>query len=146
MKKRSVGKKLSRGSGARRALFRALIRAQVLYGKIITTKTKAKLIQGKLDKVINLAKKKDLASRRRLYAILGNDRVITDILFQKVAPNFLDRVGGYTKLTNLPRRRGDQAEMARLEWAKEINEDDKKKKTKKDTKTKGKEKKKDTKK
>ncbi len=136
MKKRSVGKKLSRGSGARRALFRSLIRAQVLHGKIVTTKTKAKLVQRKIDKIINLAKKQDLASRRRVYALLGNNREIADLLFQKVAPNFKDRYGGYTRITNLPRRRGDAAEIAKLEWVKEIGDAVKKKKAKKETKIK----------
>lgn len=137
MRKRFAGKKLSRSSGARRALFRALIRAQVLHGKIVTTKTKAKLVQKQLDKIINLTKKGGLAKRRQVYAKLGNDREVTDLLFQKVAPNFKDRVGGYTRIINLPKRRGDAAEIARIEWVKDLGLGGKKEKgKKKETKTK----------
>ncbi len=135
MKKRVVGKKFSRGSGARRSLFRSLIRALVLHGAIVTTKAKAKVIQKQIDRIVNIAKKGTVAKRRQVYAILGNDRKTTDGLFKKIAPNFSDRVGGYTRIVNLPRRRGDAAEMARLEWVKEIVvKDTVKKKSKKDKK------------
>lgn len=121
MRKRFVGKKLSRSSGARRAVFRSLVRALVLSGKIETTKTKANILGKKIDKLINLSKKRTLEARRRLLADLGNDREITDLLFEKIAPNFRDQRGGYTRITNLPRRRGDAAAMARIEWVKEIS-------------------------
>lgn len=120
MKKRIKGRKFSRGSGARRALFRALIRAQVAHGRIVTTKVKAKVVQKQIDKLVNLAKDGSVFKRRKVYAVLGNDRKTTDDLFLKIAPIFSDRVGGYTRIVNLPRRRGDAAEMARLEWVKEI--------------------------
>ncbi len=120
MKKRVYGKKLSRGQGARRALFRGLIRALVAEGAIVSTKAKIKTVQPQVEKVVNLAKKKGVYNRRRVYAILGNDRQTTDSLFNQVGPKFTDRVGGYTRAVNLPRRRGDNAEMAKLEWVKEI--------------------------
>ncbi len=120
MKKRVFKKKLSRGSGARKALFRALIRAQVANGKIVTTKTKAKIIQKKIEKLINIAKQGKVDKRRQVYSILGNDRTTTDLLFSEIVPAFNDRSGGYTRITNLPRRRGDSAEIVRIEWSKEI--------------------------
>lgn len=139
MKKRIKGRKLSRGQGARRALFRSLIRALIVYGRIVTTKAKAKTVQKQVDKLVNLAKKDSVAKKRRVYAILGNDRRTSDYLFNKIAPIFKDRVGGYTRILYLPRRRGDAAEMARLEWVKEIrlsvedkSDKSKKKKTKED--------------
>ena len=120
MKKRVYGRKFSRGQGARKALFRSLLRALVAEGSIVTTKAKAKTVQKKAEKILNLAKDKNIAKRRQVYAILGNDRMTTDKLFEKIAPQFVDRVGGYTRIIHLPRRRGDLAEIARLEWAKEI--------------------------
>ena len=120
MKKRVFGRKLSRGRGARRALFRSLIRALVIHGAIVTSKAKAKTIQRQIDKIMGLAKEKGVAKRRQVYAILGNDRETSDNLFNKIAPMFSDRVGGYTRIVNLPRRRGDAAEMAKLSWVKEV--------------------------
>jgi large subunit ribosomal protein L17 len=130
MKKRVYGRKFSRGQGARKALLRSLLRALVAEGSIVTTKAKAKTVQKKAEKILNLAKDKNIAKRRRVYAILGNDRMTTDKLFEKIAPQFEDRVGGYTRIIHLPRRRGDLAEIARLEWVKAIVSVDAKKQTK----------------
>lgn len=126
MKKRVFGKKFSRGSGSRRALYRSLIRALVTSGKIVTTKHKAKAVQKHVEKVVNLSKAKTVSKNRMVYKILGNDRYTTDILFSKVSKEFADRVGGYTRIIPLPRRRGDSAEMARLEWVKDISSVEKK--------------------
>lgn len=120
MKKRVFGRKLGRSSGSRRALFRSQTRALIMHGSIETTQTKAKTVQRQIEKLVNLAKGKGVAKMRKVYAILGNDRETADNLFNKIAPNFTDRVGGYTRIVNLGRRRGDASEMARLEWVKEI--------------------------
>ena len=116
MKKRKFGRKLSRGSGARKALYRSLIRALVEHGSITTTKIKAKTIQRDVEKIVNVAKSDSVAARRRVYAKLGNDRKTTDNIFKLIAPKFSVKKGGYTRIINLPRRRGDFAEMARFEW------------------------------
>lgn len=120
MKKRKFGKKLSRGSGSRKALYRSLVKALVAHGSIKTTKPKAKYVQRKIERIINLAKKDTVAKRRQVYAYLGNDRETTDSIFKKIVPLFRDRKGGYTRIINLPRRVGDNAEMARIEWVKEV--------------------------
>ena len=120
MKKRVLGRKFSRGQGARRALFRSLIRALVFHGSIETTKAKAKTIQREVGRVINMAKVGGVSAQRRVYAKLGNDNKTTKALFEKIAPVFDGRTGGYTRIIALPRRRGDAAEMARLEWVEEI--------------------------
>lgn len=123
MKKRILGRKFSRGQGARRALFRSLIRALVSNGSIETTKAKAKTIQREVGRVVNMAKTGGVSAQRRVYAKLGNDKKTTKGLFEKVVPVFDGRTGGYTRIINLPRRRGDAAEMARLEWVEEIQSD-----------------------
>jgi large subunit ribosomal protein L17 len=122
MKKRKFGWKLSRGAGARRALYRSLIRALVEHGSITTTKVKAKAIKRDVEKIINIAKKDSVATRRKIYARLGNDRKTTDKIFKVVAPKFSARKGGYTKTINLPRRKGDYAEMVRFEWTEAMTE------------------------
>ena len=120
MKKRVFGRKFSRGSGGRRALFRSLIRALVSEGSIVTTQSKAKTVRHQTEKIVSLTKKGGVEARRRVYSLLGNDRDTTDRLFKKIAPNFKDRAGGYLRIVKLPSRRGDAAGMARLEWVKEI--------------------------
>ena len=130
MKKRVYGRKLSRERDSRRALFRSLIRALVEYGKITTTKAKAKAIQASTDKLVNLSKQGSISAKRRLYALLGNDKKTTKTLLEKIAPAFSDRKGGYTRMITLPRRRGDAAEIARIEWVKSIIETTEKPETK----------------
>ena len=111
MNKKIFGKKMSRGRSAREALFASLIRSLVLVGKIVTTKTKAKAINGQLGKYIHLAKKGSLGSRRKILAELKNDKKTVSSLFGKKFKS--------TKIINLPPRKGDNAQMVRIE----LNED-----------------------
>jgi large subunit ribosomal protein L17 len=92
----------------------------ILNGKIKTTMAKAKAIQGDLEHMITLAKKADIASRRRALAYLDNQRKVADILFQQVGTFFKTRTSGFTRITSLPARRGDNAKMARIEWTEKI--------------------------
>ena len=116
MRKKVFGRQLSRSRKARRALIRSLIKALIVNGKITTTKAKVKFVQGQVDKLVTLAKKENLSARRKVLAFLGNDRKTNDLFFSKVVPVFKDRKSGFTRLTLLPRRKGDNAEMAILEW------------------------------
>src|SRR3972149_5461970 len=102
MRKKVFGRHLSRGRKSRVALFRSLIRALVLNGKIVTTKAKAKAIVPLAEKLVVLGKEGSVASRRRILAALGNDREITDILFSKVALAFTKRTGGFIILVKPP--------------------------------------------
>ena len=120
MRKMVFGKKLSRGKKGREALLRSLVRAIIVNGKVVTTKAKAKATIGQIDKLITLAKKGTLDSRRRALAFLGNDRETTDRVVNILAPSFSQRNSGYTKIILLPPRKGDGAQMARLEWVDEI--------------------------
>ena len=123
MKKRIYGKKLGRSTTARRALFRSLTRSLVLHGSIKTTKAKAMFLKRQVDSLVKYAKKDDVASRRRIYAKLANDRLLTDLIVKKVARSISRRNGGFTRVISLPVRRGDKAEMARIEWVEEIKKD-----------------------
>lgn len=116
MRKMVFGRKLSRGKKGREALFRSLIRAMIISGKIVTTKAKAKAIVGQIDKLVTTAKENSLSGRRRVLAYLGNDRKTVDKFFREVVPNLSGRNSGYTRLFSLPPRRGDAAELTRMEW------------------------------
>ncbi len=122
MRKMVFGRKFSRGKKGREALLRSLVRSIVVSNKIVTTKAKAKGIQAQLDKLVTLAKKGTLASRRQILAYVGNDKKTTDTLVNKIVPSFGDRKSGFTRITNLPSRLGDGAQMARLEWVEAIKE------------------------
>jgi len=126
MRKMVFGRKLSRGRKAREALFRSLIKALIISGKINTTKAKAKAIQADIDKLITLAKKGTLSAERRVSAILGNNRALAQIVTQKISKAFASRTSGFTKITLLSRRKGDAAEMARIEWVEKISLEEKK--------------------
>jgi large subunit ribosomal protein L17 len=120
MKKKVFGRQLSRSRPAREALFASLIRAMILGGKMVTTRAKAKAMQGELEKIVTLAKKGDLAGRRRVLARLDNADDAVKALYQNVVPAFSDKNSGYSRLIPLPTRKGDRAEMVRMEWTEKI--------------------------
>ena len=117
MKKKVFGKKLGRERDSRRALFRSLIRSLVKHGKIKTTKAKAKSMLPSLEKLISKAKTGTVANKRLVYSRLGNDRQTADFLFGQAAKSFSTRKSGFVRVTNLPRRKGDNAEMVTMEWS-----------------------------
>ena len=120
MKKRVFGRYFSRGGGARKALFRSLISALVLNGKIQTTKARAKAIQPEIDKLIATAKKDSISARRTLSSFFAGDRKIVFEITDSIAPALKDNLGGATRAIPLPPRKGDAAQMVRLEWAVEM--------------------------
>jgi large subunit ribosomal protein L17 len=91
-----------------------------LSGKIVTTRAKAKAVQGEIEKFVTLSKKGDLASRRRALARLDNKLDATKALFENVGPSFAKRQSGFTRIIALPRRVGDNAKMVRVEWTETI--------------------------
>lgn len=116
MKKKVFGRYLSRERDTRRALFRSLTRALVLYGKIETTKAKAKAVIPFIENLVKTLKKDSLAARRKAIGNLANDKVTIGLLTKNVLPG-LEGKTVYTKITPLPVRRGDSADMVRLEWS-----------------------------
>lgn len=116
MRKKVFGKQLSRATSTRRALFRSLLKALIVNGKIVTTKAKAKAIQGYIDKFLNRTRVKSLFSVRKAYSGLGNAKDELEILYSKVIPSLGNRKSGFTRIVNLPERKGDNAEIVRLEF------------------------------
>ena len=131
MRKKVFGQKLSRGRGSRKALTRSLVRALAIHGSIETTKSKAKYVRRDIDRLMSLAKKGDVNSKRKVYALLGNDRKISDRLFALADKSFKDVKSGFTKTSFVKKRTGDNAEIVKLSWTKTIALDDSKDKKKK---------------
>lgn len=120
MRHRKKGKKLSRDKAQRKALFKNLARSFFLnQGKIKTTLAKAKAVQSHIEKMITRAKKGDLASRRWLFRYFQDEDFVNQIV-EDFGKKMEKKPGGYTKITKLKKRRGDNATIARLGLTKEI--------------------------
>ena len=114
MRHRRKGRKLSRTASHRRATLRNLATALFRHGRIKTTTAKAKELRPYAEKLITLARRGDLHSRR-LVARRIQDRGVLSRLFDDIAPRYLERPGGYTRILKLGHRKGDAAEMALIE-------------------------------
>ena len=101
-------------SAHRRAMLRNATTSLFKNGQIDTTEPRAKEIVSVAEKMITLAKKGDLASRRTALAYLTEEDVVTK-LFGEIAAKYADRQGGYTRIIRLDQRRGDAAQMARIQ-------------------------------
>ena len=108
------GKKLSRSSGHRKALYRNLVQSLVEHERITTTLAKAKAVRPVAEQLITRAKKQDLAARRAVISFLPTSAA-ADKVYEVLAPRFADRPGGYTRIIKVGRRTGDGVEMAVLE-------------------------------
>ncbi len=114
MRHKVAGRKLSRSTDHRIALFRNLVTDLLRYEKIVTTEPKAKEVQSMAEKVITLGKKKDLHARRQALSFVY-EKAVVDKLFTELGPRYAERPGGYTRVTKLGPRLGDGAPMAQLE-------------------------------
>lgn len=114
MRHRVAGRKLSRPTGHRIAMYRNLVTDLLRYGKIVTTEAKAKEIRGMAEKIITLGKDGSLPARRRALSFV-NDKKVVAKLFDELGPRYTARPGGYTRIIKLQPRIGDGAPMARLE-------------------------------
>lgn len=114
MRHRVKGKALSRNTKQRKALFKGMLRSLFEEGAIETTETKAKVIRRLADKVITKAKPRTLNARRTLEQFFGSKQTVNRIV-DSVVPAVEDRTSGFTTLTRLGRRRGDDAPMVKLE-------------------------------
>ena len=104
-------RKLGRPTAHRNAMLRGLVTYLLENGQIETTLTRAKEVRSEAEKMITLAKKNTLASRRQALAYITKEDVVSK-LFSEIAPKYADRNGGYTQTYKLGPRRGDAAEMA----------------------------------
>lgn len=131
--------KLNRTSSHRRCMFANMLKSLIDTGRIETTLPKAKALRSYADKMITLAKKNTLATRRRAISDLmirfnpltdkearsarkgdtsayNTDRKVIDKLFGELGPRFSERNGGYTRIVKSYNRVGDNAQMCIIEY------------------------------
>lgn len=97
-------------------LYRSLATALIDHGRIQTTSAKTKSLSSYISKLITIAKKQDLASRRELRSSIGEKA--TAKLFKEIAPSLSERRGGYIRIIRTGRRPSDGAAMAFIEFVK----------------------------
>lgn len=96
-----------------------LVLSLVQHGHVTTTLARAKVVQGRFDRLVQYALKKDVAARRRLVGQFGSEK-ITNHFVDEVVPNFGARRSGFTRIVKLGERSGDNALVARLEFVDQI--------------------------
>ena len=106
--------KLKRDIGARNSLLKNLVTSVVLNDFVITTVPKAKAAKPLIDNMVTLAKRDTLHTRRQAAAYLETPASVRK-LFDTIGPKFSQRHGGYTRITRLAFRKGDGAELCKLE-------------------------------
>jgi large subunit ribosomal protein L17 len=114
MRHRKAGRQLRRTSEQKLALMRSLAKSLIERGAIETTEAKAKELRPFVEKLITKAKTGTLHARR-LAGRHVQHRETADKLFQEVGVKFATRNGGYTRILKVGHRKGDGAEMARIE-------------------------------
>ncbi|MDQ0642511.1 50S ribosomal protein L17, sunset domain variant [Microbacterium murale] len=114
MPKPTKGPRLGGGPAHERLLLANLAAALYTHKSIKTTETKAKRLRPLAERLITFAKRGDLHARRRVLSIIG-DKQVVHTLFTEIAPLVADREGGYTRITKVGNRKGDNAPMAVIE-------------------------------
>jgi large subunit ribosomal protein L17 len=115
MRHRSKTVKLKRNASHRKALLANMAISLIEHGRIKTTLGKAKALRPVAEKLVTLAKRDDLHSRRLAIAFLHQKDTVQK-LFSEIAPAAKDRQGGYCRITKLGARMSDSAPMAIIEW------------------------------
>lgn len=133
MRHRIFGKQLSRSTSHRKALRRNMAMSLFQHGAIKTTEPKAKELRPFVEKLITMARKNTLHARRLVLAELGDrdmtddsgdflDKSVVQKLFDEVAPKYVDRPGGYTRIIHLNERRiGDGGKQVILQLVEEAS-------------------------
>ncbi len=108
------GPRLGGGPAHERHILANLAQSLFEHGRITTTETKAKRLRPYAERLITFAKRGDLASRRRVLGVIS-DKGVVHTLFTEIGPGFAEREGGYTRITKIGPRKGDNAPMAVIE-------------------------------
>jgi large subunit ribosomal protein L17 len=114
MRHRHGYRKLGRTSSHRAALLKNLSISLIEHGKIETTAMKAKELRSYVEKLITVATKNDSNAHKAVFAALQSKEA-TKTLVNEIAPKYVDRPGGYTRITRTRIRRGDATTMAFIE-------------------------------
>jgi large subunit ribosomal protein L17 len=114
MRHKKFGRALGRSSAHRSAMFRNMVTSLFEFERIVTTTEKAKEVRPIAEKMITLAKKGDLHSRRQALNYIRSKKVVAK-LFDQISSQFKERNGGYTRILQTGVRQGDAASMAIIE-------------------------------
>ena len=115
------GPRLGGSPAHERLMLANLATALFEHGRITTTEAKAKRVRPLAERLITFAKRGDLASRRRVMTVI-RDKSIVHELFTEIAPTYDNRDGGYTRITKIGPRKGDNAPMAVIELVERLDE------------------------
>jgi large subunit ribosomal protein L17 len=108
------GPRLGGGPAHERLMLANLATALFEHGRITTTEAKAKRLRPLAERLITFAKRGDLHARRRVMTVV-KDKTVVHILFTEIGPQYATRPGGYTRITKIGPRKGDNAPMAVIE-------------------------------
>ena len=108
------GPRLGGGPAHERLMLASLATALFEHGKITTTEAKAKRVRPLAERLITFAKRGDLAARRKVMTVIRDKSVVHE-LFTEIGPQYAGRPGGYTRITKIGPRKGDNAPMAVIE-------------------------------
>ena len=107
-------RKLGRTTDHRKAMLRAMVTFLLENGKIETTVTRAKEVRAEAEKMITLGKVNTLHTKRQVLAYVTKEDVAKKV-FDEIAPKYVNRQGGYTRIVKIGPRRGDAAMQVILE-------------------------------
>jgi large subunit ribosomal protein L17 len=108
------GPRLGGSPAHERLLLANLATALFEHGRITTTETRAKRLRPLAERLVTFAKRGDLHARRQVLAVV-RDKGVVHVLFEEIGPRYADRHGGYTRVTKIGPRKGDNAPMAVIE-------------------------------
>ena len=115
MRHKKDRRKLSRDASHRKSLLMNLSTEVIEHERIKTTEAKAKAVKPEVERLISLGKRGDAHARRQAMSQLGQNKFVVYKLFEEIAPRYLDREGGYTRILRLGPRKSDATEMVFLE-------------------------------
>jgi large subunit ribosomal protein L17 len=123
MRHKVAGYKLGRTTAQRNSLRRSLVTELIDHGRIQTTEAKCKAIHNQAEKLVTVAKISmtgdkpgQVAARRQVAGQVNGGVETVRKLFTEIAPRYSERKGGYTRISKLGPRKGDNAQMALIEW------------------------------
>ena len=119
MRHLSGRKKLNLKAPHRRAMLRNQAIHMINYGHLVSTKARVKETRRLVERIVTIAREGNTFNvRRRVHALLPYDVDAVIKLFKEIAPQYVSRPGGYTRIIPLGKRMSDTATVARLEWVK----------------------------
>jgi large subunit ribosomal protein L17 len=126
MRHRISGQRLNKSAAHRNSMRRSLMKDVIQYERIQTTEAKARAVRGEIERIITIAKRGRvtgdavrLVHARRLVISRIGDQALAKKVFDDIAPRYVNRAGGYTRMLKLEARRGDAAKQVLLELVEE---------------------------